>query len=53
MTVGFIYVGTKDDYGYNQAHADGAAAVKALPGAKVLEEENVPETLAVRRAWRA
>ena len=27
-TVGFIYVGSRDDYGYNQAHAAGAAALK-------------------------
>jgi len=26
-TIGFIYVGSRDDYGYNQAHAAGAAAV--------------------------
>ena len=32
LTVGFIYVGPKDDYGYNQAHAKGAAALKGLPG---------------------
>ena len=25
-TIGFIYVGSHDDYGYNQAHAAGAAA---------------------------
>ncbi len=25
FVVGFIYVGPKDDYGYNQAHAQGAA----------------------------
>ncbi len=30
-TVGFIYVGPKDDYGYNQAHAEGAAALKGIP----------------------
>lgn len=30
LTVGFIYVGPKDDFGYNQAHAEGAAAVKAM-----------------------
>ena len=36
LTVGFIYVGPKDDYGYNQAHAAGAAAVKAM-GVKVVE----------------
>ena len=23
-TIGFIYVGSRDDYGYNQAHAQGA-----------------------------
>ena len=26
VTVGFVYVGSRDDYGYNQAHAAGAAA---------------------------
>ena len=43
LTVGFIYVGTKDDYGYNQSHADGAAAVKKA-GVKVREDEKVAET---------
>ncbi len=28
----FIYVGPKDDYGYNQAHAEGAAALKCDQG---------------------
>src|SRR5262245_49580066 len=42
--VGFIYVGSHDDYGYNQAHAAGAAALKKMAGIKVVEEENVPET---------
>ena len=32
LTVGFIYVGPKDDYGYNQAHAEGAAALKGMRG---------------------
>ena len=40
-TVGFIYIGPKDDYGYSQAHAKGAAAVKKIPGVKVLEVEKV------------
>ncbi|HTJ57145.1 MAG TPA: BMP family ABC transporter substrate-binding protein [Devosiaceae bacterium] len=44
LTVGFIYVGPKDDYGYNQSHAQAAAAVKSIPGVTVVEEENVPET---------
>src|SRR6266705_2762440 len=47
--VGFIYVGSRDDYGYNQAHAQGAAALKRLPGLKVIEEEKVAETDAVEK----
>ncbi len=41
-TIGSFYVGSRDDYGYNQAHAQGAAALKKLPGIKVVEEEKVP-----------
>ncbi|MEO0762745.1 MAG: BMP family ABC transporter substrate-binding protein [Pseudomonadota bacterium] len=48
LTVGFIYVGPRDDFGYNQAHAEGAAAVKAMEGVTVVEEENVPETVDVQ-----
>lgn len=51
-TVGFIYVGPKDDYGYNQAHHEGAEAVKKS-GAKVLEEEKVPETLDVQKTMES
>src|SRR5215813_7891522 len=50
LVVGFLYVGPKDDYGYNQAHAEGAAAVKTMPGVKLLEEEKVPETLDVQKS---
>lgn len=53
MTVGFIYVGPRDDFGYNQAHAQAAAALKAMPGIKVIEEENVPETNAVQKVMEA
>ena len=49
LTVGVIYVGAKDDYGYNQAQAEAAAALKKMPGIKVVEEENVPETVAVQK----
>jgi basic membrane protein A len=44
LVVGFIYVGPKDDYGYNQAHAEAAAMLKKMPGVKIVEEERVPET---------
>lgn len=49
LTVGVIYVGPRDDYGYNQAHAQAAAELKKMPGVKVVEEENVPETAAVQK----
>ena len=35
VTIGFIYVGPKDDYGYNQGHALGATSV-AVPKNSVL-----------------
>ncbi len=44
LTVGFIYIGTKDDYGYSQAHHEGAMAVAKMPGVKVVEQESVQET---------
>jgi basic membrane protein A and related proteins len=47
FTIGMVYVGPKDDFGWNQAHAVGAKALKAISGVTVLEEENVPETDAV------
>jgi basic membrane protein A len=53
LTVGFIYVGPKDDFGYNQAHAEGAAAVKAMSGVVVLEEENVPESQDVQNSMES
>ena len=37
LAVGFIYVGAKDDFGYNQAHAQAAAEVKKMAGVKAVE----------------
>ena len=51
--VGFVYVGSRDDYGYNQAHAAGAAALKKLANVKVIEEEKVPETDAVEKTMES
>lgn len=53
LTVGFIYVGPKDDFGYNQSHAEGAAAVKAMAGVTVVEEENVPESQDVQNTMES
>jgi len=49
VNVGIVYVGPRDDYGWNQAHAVAAKALATVPGVKVYEEENVPETVAVRK----
>lgn len=43
--VGFIFVGPKDDVGYNQAAHDGSQAVaEAFPDLEIITAENVPET---------
>jgi simple sugar transport system substrate-binding protein len=44
VTIGIVYVGPRDDFGWNQAHAVAVKALKTLPGVKAVEEENVPET---------
>jgi basic membrane protein A len=49
LTIGVIYVGPRDDFGYNQAQAAAAVELKKLPGIKIVEEENVPETAAVTK----
>lgn len=44
-TVGFIYVGPKDDFGYNEAAYEGSLAVgEAFGDLAILQAENVPET---------
>jgi simple sugar transport system substrate-binding protein len=53
LVVGFIYVGPKDDYGYNQAHAEAAAMLKKMPGVKIVEEEKVPETDDVQKTMES
>ena len=42
--VGFIMVGPKDDFGYNQAVYEGSEVIKdAFPDLEILTAENVPE----------
>jgi len=52
LVIGFVYNGPKNDLGYNQAHAEGRLALKALPYVQALEESNVPETVAVEESMR-
>ena len=45
LTVGAIYVGSVNDYGYNRAMKDGLEEMKKnVPGIRLIEAENVPET---------
>jgi simple sugar transport system substrate-binding protein len=53
LVIGFIYVGPRDDYGYNQAHAEGAAVLKGMEGVTVVEEEKVPETVDVQKTMQS
>ena len=53
LVIGFIYVGPRDDYGYNQAHAEAATILKRMAGVKVVEEEKVPETVAVEKSMES
>ncbi len=52
INMGFVYVGPKDDYGYNQAHSEGCQGVQKLDWVKAVEEANVPETTAVQETMR-
>ncbi|MBD1823286.1 BMP family ABC transporter substrate-binding protein [Cyanobacteria bacterium FACHB-DQ100] len=51
LAMGFIYVGPKDDFGYNQAHSQGKEGLKAL-NVKTVDQASVPETTEVQEAMR-
>ena len=53
VILGIVYVGPRDDFGWNQAHAVAVEALKALPGVTVVEEENVAETDAVSKSMES
>jgi simple sugar transport system substrate-binding protein len=54
LVVGVIYVGPRDDYGYNQAQAQAAAQIKKnFPNISVIEQEKVPETADVQRVMES
>jgi basic membrane protein A len=44
-TAGFLYVGSKDDFGYNQAAYEAAVAMGEATGLEIIHAENVPETI--------
>lgn len=53
VTMGFLYVGPRDDYGYNQAHFEGKSAIAKQSWIKAVDQENVPETIAVQKAMES
>src|SRR5258708_38292627 len=53
ITMGFIYVGAKDDYGYNQVHAAGKEGVSEMPGVETVEEAQGPEAIAGQETMRS
>jgi len=53
IVIGAVYVGPRDDFGWNQAHAVAMDVLKQVPGVTVIEEEKVPETDAVTQSMES
>jgi simple sugar transport system substrate-binding protein len=53
VTVGFMYTGPRNDYGWNQAHAVAARRIAQMEGVKLIEQENVPETAEVEKVMES
>jgi basic membrane protein A len=53
VRMGFIYVGPRDDYGYNQSHFEGKTAVAKQSWVKAVDEEKVPETIEVQKTMES
>ena len=44
VTVGFVYFGSRTDFGWNQAHAVAAQKIAGMDNVSLVEQERVPET---------
>lgn len=53
VTIGVVYVGPRDDFGWNQAHAVSMDILKKAGGVTVVEEENVAETDACAKSMES
>ncbi len=53
VVLGAVYVGSRGDFGWNQAHAVAMDVLKSVANVKVIEEENVPETDAVAKSMES
>lgn len=52
LEMGFIYVGPKDDFGYNQAHFQGKEGLKSVSGVETIDQAGVPETTEVQEVMQ-
>jgi basic membrane protein A len=54
ITVGFIMVGSRSDYGYNQAvYAASQTVAKTMPNVKVITADNIPENESVTQTMQS
>lgn len=44
LTAGFVYIGPRDDWGWNQSQAVAAAALRGIPNVEVAEGPYLPES---------
>ena len=44
LTAGFVYIGPRMDWGWNESHAVAAAALRGVPNVRVLEAGYLPES---------
>jgi len=44
LTVGFVYIGPREDWGWNQSHAVVAAALRGVPNVRVVQADYLPES---------
>ena len=44
LTAGFVYIGPRDDWGWNQSQAVAAAALRGVPNVTVVEGPYLPES---------
>ena len=44
LTVGFVYIGPRMDWGWNESHARAAAALMRVPNVSVVEAGYLPES---------
>ncbi len=44
LAAGFVYIGPREDWGWNQSHAVAAAALRGVPNARVVQAGYLPES---------